>query len=145
MAGRGPVPKRSQERTRNNKVNAAGIALKKGVALPYEWYEPGEDWPEPVVRFYESFKESGMQAFLQQTDVAQLYMGCQLLAEEWAKPRRSALLMGEAFKLLRDLGATEAERRRMQIELDTPQVQEVDAKVVAMESAKARLRDSSKE
>lgn len=145
MGASGPLPKRSAERTRRNTTGEDGIEVKRGVALPYTWTAPSEDWPVFITEYYNSFQESGMQAYFQQTDVAQLWMACQLLAEEWEKPRRSAMVMAEAFKLLQGLGATEGERRRIKVELETPKVQEVDAKVVAMESARERLQNSAKQ
>lgn len=140
MAKPGPIPKRSSERTRTNQAGEDGITLKKGVALDYYWPEPSEEWPEIVVDFYDSFKESGMQAFYQQTDIAQLRMACQLLSEEWGKPRRSAMIMAEAFKLLQGLGATEGERRQMKIELDKPVVEEVETRQAKVASIKSRLK-----
>jgi hypothetical protein len=142
----GPMPKRSEERTRRNKTGEDGLSVKKGVALPYQWQEPGEDWDPRIVTFYESFKDSGMQAYYQQTDVSVLWLACDLLSSQvMSSGRPSAMMLAECMKMLDGLGITEGERRRIKIELDTPQVQEVDAKVVAMESAKARLKKSAKE
>ena len=144
MGARGPMPKRSEERTRRNKEGEDGIALKKGIALPYEWKAPGENWDPRVVEFYDSFKESGMQAYYQQTDVAVLWLACDLLSSQVVNHGRpSAMMLAECMKMLDGLGITEGERRRIKIELDTPQVQEVDAKVVAMESARERLKNSA--
>lgn len=139
---RGPIPQRSTERTRRNKTGEDGLEIKKGVALPYEWVEPNPEWPEFLTDYFESFKESGMQAYFQQTDVAQLYMACEILSQQFNTGRPSAMMVAEAFKLLDGLGATEGERRRIKIELEEPGAGEVeeDAKVTHLADARARLK-----
>lgn len=146
MGATGPIPKRSEARTRTNKTGEDGIALKKGIALPYEWPAADDDWHEWTKDFYDSFRESGMQAYYQQTDVETLRLSCRLLNREVIeKGRPSAMFMAECMKMLDGLGLTEGERRRIKIELDQPTVQEVDAKVLAMQAARSRLKKSSKE
>ena len=142
MGSRGPLPKRSEARTRTNATFEDGIALKKGVALPYSWPAANEEWHPVIAELYEGAQESGMIAYYQQSDVAVFRMALDLLNDEWGKSRRSAMVMAEGFKLLKDLGLTEGERRRLHIELDTPKVQEVDAKVLALASARDRLTKS---
>lgn len=141
MARSGPIPKRSEARTRRNKEGEDGIALKKGLALPYHWPEPDEDWHPWVVDFYGSFKESGMQAYYQTTDVAALQLACRLINREVvSKGRPSAMFLAECLKMVDGLGITEGERRRIKIELDTPTVQDVDQRAVDLAAARARLR-----
>jgi hypothetical protein len=146
MGSRGPLPKRSDERTRRHKTGEDGIEVKKGVAFEYEWTPANKDWPEPVKRFYNSFQESGMQAYYQQTDVEKLWLACDLFAAEYEKGpyKRSAMMLAEINKMWDGLGASEGERRRMKIELDAPQVEEVDAKVARIADAKSRLKNSKK-
>lgn len=144
MGSRGPIPKRSEARTRVNKTGEDGIALKKGVALSYSWPEADTDWHPWVADFYGSFQQSGMQAYFQQTDVAALQLACRLLNREVVeKGRPSAMFLAETMKMLDGLGITEGERRRIKIELDQPTVQEVDAKVVALQAARSRLKQSA--
>lgn len=129
----GPIPKRSTERTRNNKTGEDGLEIKRGVAQPYEWTDPSFDWEKPIQRYYESFQKSGMAAYFQQTDVEQLWMACEWMNRQWASGRPSAMILQEAMKMTDGLGATEGERRRLKIELDKPKVDDsadkYDAKI----------------
>ena len=140
MGSRGPTPKRASERTRNNKTGEDGLEIKKGVAQPYTWTDPSFDWEKPIQRYYMSFQKSGMAAYLQQTDVEQLWLACEFLDRQFKSGRPSAMLVGEAMKMTDGLGATEGERRRIKIELDAPKESDEDATVIAMDSAKDRLR-----
>ena len=130
---RGPIPKRSEERTRRNKTGDDGLEIVRGEALPYEWTDPSFDWEKPIQRYYLSFQKSGMAAYLQQTDVEQLWLACELLDRQFKSGRPSAMLVGEAMKMTDGLGATEGERRRIKIELDKPKVDDsadkYDAKI----------------
>lgn len=146
MAGKGPIPARSTERTRRNKTGEDGIELKKGTALEYKWTPPGEDWPDFIARYYSSFQKSGMQAYFQQTDIEQLWLSCQMMADQFKTGRPSAMMIGEALKLLEGLGATEGERRRMKIELEVEREDdsaEEDAKMAAVTSITDRLAKSA--
>ena len=140
MGSRGPLPKRSEARTRANATFEDGIALKKGVALPYSWPAANEEWHPVITELYEGAQESGMAAYYQQSDVAVFRMALDLLNDEWGKSRRSAMVMAEGFKLLKDLGLTEGERRRLHIELEPEKEEGPDLKVVAMADAKDRLK-----
>lgn len=118
MGSRGPIPKRSNERTRRHKAGKDGIEIKKGEALEWEWVEANEEWPDYVQEYYNAFQQSGMKMYFQQTDVRQLYLACEMMAQQFNTGRPSAMMIAEAFKLLDGLGATEGERRRMKIELE---------------------------
>lgn len=145
MGQRGPLPKRDAERTRTNSTFEDGIALKKGVALPYEWREPDPDWDPKIIDYYNSFRESGMAAFYQSTDVATIWLACEIYSRQFATGRPSAMMWAEASKMMAGIGATEGERRRMHIELEAEKEEGPDLKVVAMDSARERLQNSAKE
>lgn len=143
MGQRGPIPKRSEERTRRHATGKDGIEIKKGIAQEYSWTKPGEDWPDFIVRFYESFSSSGMAAYYQQSDVEQLWMSCEMLARQFETGRPSAMMVAEAIKLLDGLGATEGERRRMKIELEAEKESDEDAKDAVVTDIQSRLRSSA--
>lgn len=144
MGARGPIPKRSEARSRNNKTGEDGIALRKGTALPYEFPDADEDWHQWTKDFYDSFRTTGMTAYFQATDVAALQLACRLLDREVVnKGRPSAMFMAECMKMLDGLGITEGERRRIKIELEPEREEGPDLKVVAMEDAKARLKHAA--
>lgn len=123
----GPIPKRSEERTRRNAAGEDGIELKKGEAQPYSWTRADPDWDEPTRDFYYSFRKSGMAAYFQQTDVQWLWLACDELARYRAMGKQSAMLLGSIIQMLNSgFGITEGERRRLKIELDVPQEAESD-------------------
>lgn len=137
----GPMPKRSSERTRRNKENEAGLTLKKGVAQGIaRWPLPDTSWHSAVVRMYESFSQSGMAAFFEQTDVEMCWIACEGLQAWYDGGKRSAnqfeFVMGQFAKL----GATEGERRRMRIELDSEAEQQTaeEAEVASIQAFKAK-------
>ncbi|MDS2171620.1 hypothetical protein Q7C18_02810 [Nesterenkonia sp. CL21] len=137
MGKRGPMPKRSEERTRRNKTTEEGLELKKGEALPYYWRDPDPEWDEAIINFYESFAESGIAAFYQQTEVEWLWLACRELNDYRDSPRRSAMQLQAVLSMFSaDLGITEGARRRMAIELDAPKeeerVEDMDSKVASM-------------
>lgn len=116
----GPIPSRSDERTRRNKTGEDGIELKKGVAQSYTWSHSGPDWDEATKDFYFSFRKSGMSAYFQQTDVQWLWLACDELARYRAMGKQSAMLLSSIIQMVAGLGATEGERRKLKIELDIP-------------------------
>lgn len=137
----GPVPKRSDRRTRRNKENAAGLSVKRGVAVGVvEWYPPDEGWVEPVRRMYESFRQSGMAAFFEQSDLSLIWVACEGLQAWYDGGKKSAAQFDFVTGLLRQLGANEGERRRMQIELENQleEVTEEDSAVASIAAYKSR-------
>lgn len=139
----GPIPKRSEARTRRNKTNEAGIALKKGVALEYSPRPADPEWDGAVANLYESLFKSGMAAYYQQTDADYAWLICSEFSEYRKSTRKSAVLFSGLISALSGLGVTEGERRRIQIELD-PEVTETadDPKVVSMNQWKDRLTNN---
>ena len=139
MGLRGPTPKRSDERTRRNATGEDGIALKKGVALPFQWEEPGAEWDVAVKRLYLSLGESGMAAYYQQTDADYAWLICDEFSEYRKSPRKSAVMFAGLISSLSGLGLTEGERRRIHIELDAPQAEVKSAGVVALDKYRKEL------
>lgn len=139
MGQRGPIPKRSDERTRRNKEGKDGLEVKKGVAHPWQWEEPDPEWHPEIIKYYNAFRHTGMSAYYQQTDVAQLRLACYLLSEEMNKSRVSAVQFANALGLLEGLGATEGERRRMKIELE--EAHDEDLEQAAKDAVEAKVTD----
>lgn len=138
----GPMPRRSEDRIRRNKTNEAGIALKKGVAsgVTLGWPDPPEHWLPPVVHMYRSFQASGMSQFYEDSDVALIYLACDGAQAWYDKDRKSPTYFAEMMSHLGKLGASEGERRRMQIELDSAAdvVSEEEATVTSIAGYKQR-------
>lgn len=122
----GPLPKRSEERTRRDS-NEDKAPLKKGVAHSYKnWPSPNKEWEQPVKELFMSLAKSGMEAFYEQSDIAWARVVCDGLDEWYKTPvgRRSAMKLDIPLKHAAALGITEGERRRMRIELETPTIAE---------------------
>lgn len=123
----GPLPKRSDERTRRESASEDKPSLKKGLAHSYKnWPSPNKEWNQPVKDLFMSLAKSGMEAFYEESDIAWARVICDGLQEWYDSPagRRSALKLDVPLKHAAALGITEGERRRMRIELETPSIPE---------------------
>lgn len=139
----GPIPKRDSERTRRNKTNEAGLATKRGLARGVsEWPEPSAGWVGPVVRMYESYKTSGMSEFFEDTDVNMVWIACEGLQAWYDGGCKSANQFQFVTNLLGSLGASEAERRRMRIELDLEreEMTEEESTVASITNIQSRMK-----
>lgn len=123
----GPLPKRSDERTRRESVSDDKPPMKKGMAHSYKhWPKPDSEWERPVQQLFESLGKSGMNAFFEESDLAWARVVCDGLDEWYKTPsgRRSAMKLDIPLKHMAMLGFTEGERRKMRIELETPEIPE---------------------
>lgn len=127
----GPIPKRSEERTRRNKENEAGIEVKKGEATTTTWPHAGVDWEKPIKDFYYGLKKSGMSNFYQQAEIQWAWIACDELNGYRQNGGGAMKLQAVLSMFSQGLGVTEGDRRRMQIELEFPKPEvedEVDRK-----------------
>lgn len=135
----GPVPKREDQRRRRNK-NPDGISTVKAdagkrVSAPRvspHWHPLMKDW-------FRSLKESGQSQFYEASD----WQTARLLAEVMSQELNSgepvkASMLGEFNRAAASLMTTEGERRRLRVELQSPQVDQDDDTVV---SIMARYKD----
>ena len=127
MAGKlgsgGPIPKRSAERVGGH---APAIAVLHAAAgEPVEWPEPAAHWGELARFAWEAAQRSGQSRFYEQTDIALLRFGCEAMDRclQGAGTRRIASSMSPQMVsavagIFSDLLFTEADRRRLRIELE---------------------------
>ena len=133
MAGtRGPIPKRTEERRRQNKpetpldtVDAVG---------PVEIPPANPRWHAVAKRIYESLRSSGQSKFYEASDWAAAYLLAESLSRD-LKPQAIgiSLITGRIVRATQPLkgaslaaylkgfaalGVTEGDRRRMDIEID---------------------------
>lgn len=118
---RGPIPKRSDSRTRRNKTNESGIAVKKGEATAISWPHPAKEWQKPVKDLYQGLKKSGMAQFYQQGDVQWAWLACDELNNYRLYGGGAMKLQAVLSMFSQSLGILEGDRRRMQIELEVPE------------------------
>lgn len=112
MGATGPIPKRSEERRRRNKVDTTQVEIVGTVEVP----EPDPDWHPAAARWYESLQLSGQHKFYEPSDWA----AAQLLAHELTrmlKARASATMFAAVWAAMGDLLTTEGERRRVRMEI----------------------------
>lgn len=98
---------------------------------------PAEYWHPVALKGWQSFCESPLRRFYEQTDYVQAWVTCELI-HQCVKDRMSA---GRAMQLrmyLNDLGFTEGARRAMDIAIRRETEKADPAKVVAQERLEAR-------
>lgn len=135
MAGaRGPVPKRSEARTRRNKEPEGEVKLAKGVSKPSSWPPASESWDDLARDWYHGLRDSGMAEYVEQSDIEM----ARIIAGELShylksyEGKRSAMMFAALMTAMSSLGVTEGDRRRMRIELEKPKEAKVSASVVAI-------------
>lgn len=135
----GPPPKREDQRRRRNKnpdglttVTAAGGKRGELPRVSPHWHPLMKDW-------FRSLKESGQSQFYEASD----WQTARLLAEVMSQELNSgepvkASMLGEFNRAAASLMTTEGERRRLRVELQSPQADQDDETVV---SIMARYKD----
>lgn len=117
MPGKGPVPKRSDQRRRRNKPD--GVQTVRATAgAEITWPEAPADWPALITELYESLPVSGQAQFYEQSDVALARVALDGLATTVNSGKINGQLWSAAMSALGNLGVTEGDRRRMRIELE---------------------------
>jgi len=110
----GTVPKRSEERRRRNKVevdSAPGFPI-------LAWPMPDPEW-HPIARnWFASLGISGQAVWFQPSDLGTARYVAEAMSRSLAGERMSAQLFAGVLSGMSLLLATEADRRRMRIELE---------------------------
>lgn len=134
----GPVPKRSEERTRRNKPeNEGGVPLSKGERVPYKVPPVDSSWHPRAKQWYRSLSRSGMREYYELSDYEMARLLCDALTEYYKRP--TAMMLATILQGMTSLGVTEGERRRMRIELEQPKEAETSASIVALETYREQL------
>jgi hypothetical protein len=134
----GPVPKRSEERTRRNKPeNEGGVSLSKGEKVPYKVPPVDSQWHPRAKQWYRSLSRSGMREYYELSDYEMARVLCDALTEYYKRP--TAMMLATILQGMTSLGVTEGERRRMRIELEKPKENETSASIVAIDTYRAQL------
>lgn len=148
MGSRGPVPSRDDDlaRDRSRKGGDQTPVTKGTGKTPHLWF-PDPEWTPLAVDLFNSATTSGQTDFYQDTDWAMLKMLCsEITAYERSQapwetddgrtiyPKRNGQWLSAIMSLASTLLLTEGDRRRVRIELSTPDPVQRDFRVVAMES-----------
>ena len=121
MGTRGPVPFRTEELSRERNADRSDRpTLKKGLMRPVQIPEPDPKWHPTAMRLYQSLRESGQADFFQNSDWAFAWSVCEDISYMKAsqlKGKTNAMLLSSLYSALGNLMFTEADRRRLRIEL----------------------------
>lgn len=113
MGARGPVPKRSDERARRNKVDTTQIVVTGAVEIP----DPDPSWHPAALMVWESLAKSGQSRRFEPSDWAAAYLLCGEITRMKAMRRASATMLAAVWSGMGDLLMTEADRRRVHMEI----------------------------
>ena len=110
----GPIPKRSDQRRRVNKVeglqSSPGAARVRVPAASRDWHPIARDW-------YRSLRASGQSRYYEPSD----WQTARMLADQMSRmllaDELNASLLNAIVQASRDLMTTEGQRRRMRLEL----------------------------
>ncbi len=141
-SSRGPLPKRSTERSRGEKPVVTGdLSVTKGEALPVKWPAANREWDPMAKDWFNSLKKSGINAYYQQSDIATAYILANEISNYMSTSplRRSSQMFAALLAGMTSLGATEGDRRRMRIELESPRPDTQSATVTGIDMYKSRL------
>ena len=108
MSGDGPIPKRSAERRRRNKV-ITDKATPPATGLTVEVPPADPSWHTLAVGWYESLKISGQSQFYEPSDWAAAQVAAWYITELVRKP--SSVAFSAAWSAMGALLTTEGERR----------------------------------
>lgn len=140
MGTRGPVPKRSDQRRRQNKpampVVRAPSAARSRVRAP----RADPDWHPIAKRLYNSLKLSGQSQFFEASDWATAVLAAEATSRLLTSDKLSAMLMAAIDGMWQRLLMTEADRRRLGVELEKPKEDTAAAAAVSdLDAYRSRL------
>lgn len=115
---RGPVPKRSSERRRRNSGSQVETVQIKGLG-PVPVPEPDPKWHPIAVDWYRSLAESGQSKFYEPSDWQYARILAEMLTRLMKQGQKvSSMLLGAVQSGMADLLTTEADRRRVRMEIE---------------------------
>lgn len=140
MANYGPVPNRSEDLARpRERKGGDQQPVTKGVARPA--YAPAGDptWHPIATMLWDALQNSGQSDFYQQSDWAFAYSLCEDLSRYKDANKRSGQMLQTIYSAMSNLLVTEADRRRVRIELDPDEPEQEPASVRVLAEYKADL------
>lgn len=109
----GPAPKRSEDRVRRNKVETTSIVMVGDVEVP----AADASWHPVATQWYESLAKSGQSKYFEPSDWAAAFLLAGQITRMLAMRRASATMLAAVWSAMGDLLTTEAERRRVRVEI----------------------------
>lgn len=118
MGTRGPVPKHSSERRRQNKPEGGEITVVRARLGTVEQPPASPDW-HPIARdWYESLAESGQAQFYEPSDWQTARYIAEAMTRNLEAGRFSAQLFAAVLSGMTELLTTEGARRRARLEIE---------------------------
>lgn len=142
---RGPVPKRSTERRRRNSSSNVDVVKIEGLGLvPVP--EPDPSWHPIALDWYRSLAQSGQSKFYEPSDWQAARYVADVMTKNLRAKRFSAQLMASVWAAMSDLLTTEADRRRVRMEIERPdgEGEQQPAGVTAIADYRERLASGGK-
>lgn len=143
---RGPVPNREADLARPRSRKGSGqMPVTKGQSLPPTIPEADPTWHPIAEMVWNSLATSGQAAFYQSSDWAFAYSLCDDLTEYkqacWkdGTAKRSPEMLKALLSAMSNLLMTEADRRRVRIELQEPAPESDPAAVLAIADYRQEL------
>lgn len=110
-----PHPKRSTERRRRNLESRVD---KIQIAGPVKVPRGDAGWHPIAKRWYRALKDSGQSRFFEPSDWAAAYYVAELMSRHLNADRLSAQLFSGIWTAMSDLLVTEAQRRKVRLEIE---------------------------
>ncbi len=116
MAGiTGPIPNRSDQRVRRNKVDIDKVPVIGSVRVPKLDIEN----PHPLVTdMYDSLKDSAQAKYYEPSDWQHARLTMYLMNDMLQKPKISAMMLSSVIQMMTPLLMTEGDRRRVRMEVE---------------------------
>lgn len=131
----GPPPKRSDQRRRRNKIDPVEKAVSDGAVRGPDLVGRHR---AVAVRWYEALRRSGQARWFEPSDWAAAELVVLAIDQFVEKP--SAFMFGQLMSAQASLLVTEAERRRLRIELSPePEGEEADPDVAYLDEWRGQL------
>lgn len=140
MGARGPVPKRSRERRRQNKDSVAET-ITVDAAKPVQIPKPNARWHPIAKRWFLSLAGSGQAVFYEPSDWALAEYIAEAMSRNLREQKRfSAVLFAAVMSGMTELLTSEGARRRVRLEIERGDGSEAPANVTAIAKYQKRLR-----
>lgn len=136
----GPVPEREDNLARpRERKGGDQIPVTRGVARDVTIPHADPEWHPIARKLWDSLKTSGQRDFYQNSDWAMAYSLMDDLSYYKKSGKRSGQMLQTIYSAMTSLLVTEADRRRLRIELHEPEDESEAASVTAINEYQARL------
>lgn len=116
---RGPVPKRSAERRRRN--SSSKVETVPAIVALVEPPDADPKWHPIAAGWFDSLKISGQSRFYEPSDWQAARLVAEVMSKNLRQKKFSSVLFAAVSAAMSDLLTTEADRRRVRMEIERDQ------------------------